>query len=1115
MTVTHSYTGMLGTANGTDYYQFELSQAASVDFQLTTSGVPANITLLNAAGKTIAGISSDEITNLAAGTYFIEVSDEPGFSSSANNLSYSLTVAGTPLPIIGGASTASAKSLGVIGATPVVTVDWAGSANEEDFYSFTLATSGQLNLALSGTADGDVLSLLDSFGNNLANSSASAGYNGSIVKNLSAGTYYVEVDDSTATFSSNYVGSNFSLSAWVGAPSVGTAGSDGAGNSLTAARNLGALGATVQTFADWVGAADTDDYYKFTLSSAATVSALVSGLVNGATLYLFDAGDDQLDHSYGYSYDNASINQSLVAGTYYVDVNGSSNTGYNLSLSAESIANVAGATLKTAQNIGTPTSVAQNYTGNLFSGVSDAFYALTVSGVTRLNLSMSGLTTSATLYLDDASGAKLYGYDGSPESPANFTYYLAAGTYYIDANSASADNGVATPYILAVSATTIPEPAGSTMSTALAVGALSSTAQTFSGWLGAVYQDNYYKLTLSSAATVNILWTGSTGIAEPTLMAKLLTVSGAQVAYGYSSASSEGSIVYSLASGTYYVDMNYYTNNSASYNLSISTGVPAIGNSSSNIAGNSISTAKNIGALGAAPQVFAEWVGTIDTADYYEFSLSQASATKFLVSGCTANSDFDLLDIAGHVIASGSAGAASDGSLLYQLASGTYYFEVTNSGGDNTGYNLSMSAAAIVDTAGTTVTTAPDIGDLAAVPPTVTITAGEASSQASQAITGTVASSQLTAVVGQTVTLTDNGVALSTSAAIKVQSDGSFSASVLLPNAGINAIVASVTDTNGLVGTSAAVDDWLTTTGVNSSSVDGLSLNVGDNVNLSVGGAGDYLNITGASAVVTATGAKDDIALVGVNDWAALNGTGEAETATGSGGYVVMNGGNDFAAMNGPKEAASASLTGAGDFFTLGGSNEWVTMYGANDGATATGVDVSVTQGGSGDWANLTGQGDAMTATGSTASATLGGANEWATLNGSGDAGTATGATDYVVLGSSNEWVALKGAAGAVTGSGNGDYVEFGGSSSTADLTGTNESYVFDASFGNVVISDFNATSDTMQFSKSDFASWSTLSPGHIAQGALGAVITFDAADTVTLKGVSAGSLVSTHFSFV
>ena len=64
-------------------------------------------------------------------------------------------------------------------------------------------------------------------------------------------------------------------------------------------------------------------------------------------------------------------------------------------------------------------------------------------------------------------------------------------------------------------------------------------------------------------------------------------------------------------------------------------------------------------------------------------------------------------------------------------------------------------------------------------------------------------------VVGQTVTLTDNGVALTTSAPIIVQAGGAFSANVTLPYQGANSIVASVTDSLGNVGASAAVVDTL------------------------------------------------------------------------------------------------------------------------------------------------------------------------------------------------------------------------------------------------------------------------------------------------------------------
>ncbi|BAM91984.1 putative calcium binding hemolysin protein [Bradyrhizobium oligotrophicum S58] len=91
--------------------------------------------------------------------------------------------------------------------------------------------------------------------------------------------------------------------------------------------------------------------------------------------------------------------------------------------------------------------------------------------------------------------------------------------------------------------------------------------------------------------------------------------------------------------------------------------------------------------------------------------------------------------------------------------------------------------------------------------PTVTITsAAETSNVAVQTITGTVTSGGIAKVAGQTVTLTDNGVPLGTAT---VQADGSFAATVTLPNQGSNAIVASVTDSFGSTGSSASVVDFL------------------------------------------------------------------------------------------------------------------------------------------------------------------------------------------------------------------------------------------------------------------------------------------------------------------
>src|SRR5581483_4074863 len=115
--------------------------------------------------------------------------------------------------------------------------------------------------------------------------------------------------------------------------------------------------------------------------------------------------------------------------------------------------------------------------------------------------------------------------------------------------------------------------------------------------------------------------------------------------------------------------------------------------------------------------------------------------------------------------------------------------------------------ATVADSFGNTGSSAAVVDTLDNVPPTVTIaSAAEASKNASQTITGTVTSGGAATIVGQTVTLADNGTTLGTAT---VQSNGTFSANVTLPNQGKNSIVATVTDSSGNTGTSVAVIDTL------------------------------------------------------------------------------------------------------------------------------------------------------------------------------------------------------------------------------------------------------------------------------------------------------------------
>lgn len=102
--------------------------------------------------------------------------------------------------------------------------------------------------------------------------------------------------------------------------------SDYAGNSLTQARNIGTL-SSKQYFNDFVGNADTNDYYKFNVSSPSNFNLSLSGLSGNADVQLIQDinGNSQIDANeiFGSSILTGSSAESiavpLFSGNYMVD----------------------------------------------------------------------------------------------------------------------------------------------------------------------------------------------------------------------------------------------------------------------------------------------------------------------------------------------------------------------------------------------------------------------------------------------------------------------------------------------------------------------------------------------------------------------------------------------------------------------------------------------------------------------------------------------------------------------------------------------------------------------------------------------------------------------------
>ncbi|MBD2142853.1 pre-peptidase C-terminal domain-containing protein [Anabaena sp. FACHB-1250] len=316
LTGSQSFNDWVGSADTNDYYKFNVGTQSNFSLSLTGLSADANIELLNSSGgvisrSTVVGNTSESITSqLSAGTYYARVYQYSG------DTNYSLSLNATAVDYAGNTLT-TARAVGTLTGTQSFN-DWVGRADTNDYYSFNVERQSNFSLSLTGlSADADV-QLLNSSGTVISSSTAGGTTSESITRQLSAGTYYVRVYQ----YSGN---TTYSLS--LTATAV-----DNAGNTTATARAVGALTAT-QSFSDWVGRSDTNDYYKFNVERQSNFSLSLTGLSADADVQLLNSSGGVISRSTAGGTTSESITRQLSAGTYYVRIyQYSRNTTYSLSL---------------------------------------------------------------------------------------------------------------------------------------------------------------------------------------------------------------------------------------------------------------------------------------------------------------------------------------------------------------------------------------------------------------------------------------------------------------------------------------------------------------------------------------------------------------------------------------------------------------------------------------------------------------------------------------------------------------------------------------------------------------------------------------------------------------
>ncbi len=164
---------------------------------------------------------------------------------------------------------------------------------------------------------------------------------------------------------------------------------------------------------------------------------------------------------------------------------------------------------------------------------------------------------------------------------------------------------------------------------------------------------------------------------------------GETIAYSNNGSTVSESIGTDLEKGTYYIKVYPYGNIETNYRLSV-WAVPF------DSAGNTFDNAREV-AVDSQTKSISDWVGKLDSEDYYKFNLASTSEFKVAVDGLSANADLDLLSSQGNILASSDNMGTASESIAQTLEAGTYYVKVNSYSDSETFYNLDLSASSVLE----------------------------------------------------------------------------------------------------------------------------------------------------------------------------------------------------------------------------------------------------------------------------------------------------------------------------------------------------------------------------------------------------------------------------------
>jgi hypothetical protein len=346
------------------------------------------------------------------------------------------------------------------------------------------------------------------------------------------------------------------------------------------------------------------------------------------------------------------------------------------------------------------------------------YFQFRASGRSDVSLRLDRLKANADLTLLNASGVLVGQSRKKNKKPESIAAQLEAGVYYVGVRSRKGDTRyrlrttvsalpianppISNPPISNPPISRPPSEPGNSLPTARDLGVLSSQ-RTISDFVGTGDSADYYKFSLNQIQQLSATLTGVTDNTSLEIIYdanKNGVVDAGEIAIS-DSGTGNVSLTKTLPQGNYFIKVapRFSFDNPGGYQLTL-TPTPDPGNLPSD-PGNTAATASNLGAL-SGTRTLKDYVGTVDSGDWYKFNLSQISNISFTLNGAgTNNSTLSLIRDAnnngiydvGELV---TQRTTRNASIVTDLPTGNYFLAVERrfSTSDPGRYDLTLTTTA-------------------------------------------------------------------------------------------------------------------------------------------------------------------------------------------------------------------------------------------------------------------------------------------------------------------------------------------------------------------------------------------------------------------------------------